>query len=116
MKLTVYDVALLNLLKDLGPDIGVAFLVCRDSGRLEVDDLGEAARLWLSHDEIFSIKYLEFEQNVRENQVAFHAPLALASTRTRSALTREAWHISTWRLEQIQSQYCRSTDTTSSTY
>jgi hypothetical protein len=25
LELTVYDIALLNLLKDLGPDIGVAF-------------------------------------------------------------------------------------------
>jgi hypothetical protein len=54
-------------LKDLGPDIGVAFFVCRDSGRLEVNDLGEAAGLSLSHDVIFGIKYFELEKNIREN-------------------------------------------------
>jgi hypothetical protein len=55
LELTVYDVALLDLLKNLRPDIGVALLVCGNSGGLEVHDLGEAAGLRLSHcDEIWN--------------------------------------------------------------
>lgn len=88
LKLTVYDVAFLDLLKDLRPDIGVALLVCRNSGGLEMDDLGEAAGLRLSHGEIFNIniiklylKSFELELNVRKNQAnqlfAFYAPLSL---------------------------------------
>lgn len=49
LKLTVYDVALLDLLKNLRPDIGVTLFVCRDSGGLEVDDLGEAPEIGRAH-------------------------------------------------------------------
>lgn len=80
LKLTVYDVALLDLLKNLRPDIGVTLFVCCDSGGLEVDDLGEAAGLRLSHDEMFNIevelsfKYLKLEQNVRKKHEEINLP------------------------------------------
>lgn len=40
---TICDVAVLDLLQDLGPDVGVALLVCSYRGGLEVDDLGNSA-------------------------------------------------------------------------
>lgn len=42
---TVHDVTVLDLLQDLGPDIGMAFLVCGHGRGLEVDDLSNTANL-----------------------------------------------------------------------
>lgn len=42
---TVYDVTVLDLLQDFGPDVGMAFLVCRHGRWLEVDDLSDTANL-----------------------------------------------------------------------
>lgn len=103
LKLTVYDVALLDLLKNLRPDIGVALFICCDSRGLEVHDLGEAAGLRLSHDEMFNIEIefsLESEQDVRKKKPRMPTCLLCPSRssfnpHSECANPGRAWHLST---------------------
>lgn len=106
LKLTVYDVALLDLLKDLRPNIGMALFVRCNSGGLEVHDLGEAAGLRLSHDEMFNIEIesssepWKLEWNVRKKKSKKSIYLLYPSRssfnpHSECANPGRAWHLST---------------------